>query len=88
MQIQYHLGKANVLVDALSRKAQHSSNTMVITRLSLLREPEDLRIQLVSHGQENVQLLGLTFQPSIMEEIQVNRECDPELQRIKQNLEK
>jgi len=31
LHIQYHPGKANVVVDALSKKAQHNSNTMVIT---------------------------------------------------------
>jgi len=60
----------------------------VITQLSLSRELEDLGIQLVSYGQANVQLSALTFQPSIVEEIWVKQECDPELQRIKQNLEK
>ena len=69
MQIQYHPGKSNVLTDAVSRKAQHSLNTVVITQLSILIELEDLGIQLVSHGQENVQLSALTLQPSIVEEI-------------------
>jgi len=88
LHIQYDPGKAHVIADALSRKAQHSSNTMVITQLSLLRELEDLGIQLVSHGQANVQLSTLTLQPSIVEEIRVSQESDPELERIKQNLEK
>ena len=69
LQIQYHPGKANVVADALSRKAQHSSNTVVITQLSLLKGLEDLGIQLVSHGQAHVQLSTLTLQPSIVEEI-------------------
>jgi len=54
LQIQYHPRKANVVADALGRKAQHSSNAVVITHLSLLKGLEDLRIQLVSHGQANV----------------------------------
>jgi len=61
---------------------------VVITQLSLLRELENLGIQLVSHGEANVQLSTLTLQPSIVEEIRVHQESDPELQRIKQNLEK
>ena len=82
-QIQYHPEKVNVVVDVLSRTAQHSSNTVVITQLSLLRELEDLGIQIVSHGQINVQLSVLTVQPSIAKEIRVNQGSDPELQRIK-----
>jgi len=64
LQIQCHPGKPNVAVDALSRKAQHSSNTVVITQLSLLKELEDLGVQLVSHGQAHIQLSALTLKPS------------------------
>jgi len=56
--------------------------------LSLLRQLEDLGIQPVSHAQVNVQLLALILQPYIVDEIQANQEVDPELQRIKQNLDK
>ena len=61
LQIQYHPGKANVVADALSRKVHHSLNTVVITQLNLLRELEDLGIQLVSHRKANVQLSALTL---------------------------
>jgi len=61
LQIQYHPGQANVVTDALSRKVQHSSNIVMITQLNLLRELKDLGIQLVSHGQANVQLSALTL---------------------------
>ena len=54
--------------------------TAVITLLNLLREKEDLDIQLVLHKTANVQLLVLTLQPSLMEEIRVNQDSDPELQ--------
>ena len=53
-QIQYHPEKANVVADVLSRKAQHSLNTAVITQLNLLREFEDLGVELVSHSQASV----------------------------------
>jgi len=42
----------------------------------------------VSHGQARDQLSALTLQPSIVQEIRVSQESDPELQRIKQNIEK
>ena len=58
---------------------------MVITQLSLLKELEDLRIQLLSHGKAHVELSTHTLRPSTVEEIRVNQENDPELQRIKQN---
>jgi len=56
LQIQYYPRKANAVADALSRKAQHSSNAMVITQLNLLRELEGFGIQLVSHGQTKAHL--------------------------------
>ena len=71
-----------MVADALNRKAQHSLNTVVITQLSLLRETgdllsllretEDLGVQLVQRGQAIVQLLALTLQPSIVNQIRVN----------------
>jgi len=87
LQIQYHPGKENVVANALSRKVQYSSNTVVITQLNLLRELEEFGIQLVSHMQTNAQLSALTLQSSLVEEIRLNQESDPEHQRIKQNLE-
>jgi len=49
------------MADALSRKAQHSLNIVVITQLSLLTELEDSNVQIVSFRQTNVQLLALYF---------------------------
>ena len=62
LQIQYHPGKANVVVDALSRKTQYSLNTIVITQMSLLNEYESMGVQLVSRIQASVQLSALTLQ--------------------------
>jgi len=87
-QTQCQSRKRNIVADALNKKAQHTLITVVITLLNLLRELEDLDIQLMLHKKANVQLLALTLQPSLMEEIRVNQDSDPELQRVKQNLEK
>ena len=76
------------MADALKRETQHTLNTVVNAQLNFLRELEDLHIQLASHRNVNVQLLALTLQPSLMEEPRVNRDSDPALQRIKQNLKK
>jgi len=76
------------MADTLNRKAQHTLYIVVITKLSLLRELEDLDARLVSHRKMNVQLPALTLQPSLIEEIGVNQDSDSEFQRIKQNLEK
>ena len=74
------------MASALNRKAQHILNTVVTIQLNLLRELEDLDIQLMLHKKANVQLLALTLQPSLMEKISVNQDSDPRLRRIKQNL--
>ena len=76
------------MVDALNRRTQHTLNTVVDTQLNLLIEIEDFNIQLASHSNVSVQLMALTLQPSLMEEPRVNRDSDPALQRIKQNLKK
>jgi len=87
-QMQCQPRKGNVVTDALNRKAQHTLITVVIIQLNFLRELEYLDIQLVSHRKTNVQLLAHILQPSLMEQIRVNQDSDPELQRIKQDLEK
>ena len=88
LQIQYDPAKANGVGDAQSKEAQHSLSTIMITKLNLLREPEDLGVQLVSHRLAITQMSTVTLQPSAIEEIRVNQEDDTKLQRIKQNLKR
>ena len=76
------------MAEALNKKAQHTLYAVVITQLNLLREFEIFDIQLVLNRKLSVQLSALPLQPSLMEEIRVNQDSDPELQRIKHNLEK
>jgi len=61
-QIQCQARKRNIVAGALNKKAQHTLNTVVTTQLNLLRELEDLDIQLVSHRKANVQMLTLTLE--------------------------
>ena len=51
-QIQYHIGKAKVMADALNRKEQHNLNIVIIIQLSLLSEFEDSNVQIVSIGKQ------------------------------------
>jgi len=53
-----------------------------------LKELESLGVQLVSYGQVSEQSSTLTLQPSIVKEIRVNQETDPELERITLNRDK
>jgi hypothetical protein len=53
VEINYHLGKANVVADALSRKT-YCNNLMVKEEQPALHEElEKLRIEIVNHGQVN-----------------------------------
>jgi len=63
VEILYHPGKANVIADALSRKAVHSA--ALITRQSpLCKEFEQAGIA-VSIGEVASQLSQLTVQPTL-----------------------
>ena len=86
LQIQYHMERQMLLIDALSRKTRHGLNIVIVTQMSFLKELESMGVQLVSHGQASVQLSTLTLQLSLVEEIRANQETNLELQRIKQNL--
>ena len=62
------------MAGALNKKAQHTLITVVISLLNLWRELDDSDIQVMLHRKANVQLLALTLQPSLMEEIRVNQD--------------
>jgi len=69
IEIHYHLGKANIEADGLSRKAQHNLNTIIITQPHVLEDLECLGIELTSHGMTDALLSALEVKPHLIEEV-------------------
>jgi hypothetical protein len=53
LEIHYHPGKANVVADALSRKASYHCLTMKTSDITLCQEMEKLNLGMVQHGTSN-----------------------------------
>ncbi|OMO91869.1 reverse transcriptase [Corchorus capsularis] len=86
LSINYHPGKANVVVDALSRKSTGSMAALITTQRRLLEELDGEQIEVVMQG-EGVLLASLVVQPSLIERIKVAQKDDLELCRIKEDVE-
>ncbi|KAL0552057.1 hypothetical protein IC582_011150 [Cucumis melo] len=76
-EIQYHPGKANVVVDALSRKVAHSA-VLITKQAPLLRDFERAEI-VVSVGEVTSQLAQLSVQLTLRQRIIVAQLKDPYL---------
>ena len=77
VEILYHSSKANVVADALSRKAVHS--VALITRQTpLCREFEQAGIA-ISVGEITSQLSQLTVQPTLRQKLINAQQSDPYL---------
>src|SRR6266508_1719102 len=75
LDIQYHPGKANVIADALSRKA-HCYNLSTYTwRPELRKEIEHLNLQVVAQGCINTMIV----QPTLEEQIKEAQKDDTEI---------
>jgi hypothetical protein len=53
LEIHYHLGKANVVADALSRKASCNCLTVKTSDITLCQEMEKLNLGMIQHGTLN-----------------------------------
>jgi len=75
-QLSYHLGKANIVADALSRKTLHMS-TLMVKELVLLEQFRDLSLvsELTADG---VKLGMLKLTSNILEEIKNGQKEDLE----------
>ena len=80
-EILYHLGKANKVTDALSRKS-------TTTLMSLQVLPKELQDEVCSLGVEILigKLSTLMLQPTIFDGIKGGQELDPSLFKIKKEV--
>jgi hypothetical protein len=74
INIQYHPGKANMVADALSRKAVGVLNNLRMERQWLNEQEEEVCMLLVA-------------EPAILEEIKVKQMTDPKLKKIHEQAE-
>ena len=85
ISINYHPGKANVVADALSRKATGELNALITEQRCLYKEMEKLKLEVVSHGIEG-QCAMISAEPTILEKIKLRQMEDPKLNKIYDNL--
>src|SRR6266496_5831008 len=82
LSVQYHPGKANVVADALSRKAC-SLNAMIKERLpTLYKELESFRLELVAPGF----LTNLEVKPTLMDDIKEAQKGHVSIEGIKKKM--
>lgn len=86
IEILYHPGKANVMADGLSRKSVTNLATLLTTQKRLLRDLEELQIEVRIQGKEKL-LSHLTIQIPLYERIKEAQKRDVHIQQIRDNME-
>ena len=81
IDLQYHPGKANVVADALSRKAHCNALRRRLLPTELAKELKHLNLQIVSQGTANM----LKVQPTLEEQIRQAQKEDRYLNTMKRN---
>jgi hypothetical protein len=79
LHIQYHLGKANVVADALSRKGQVNSVTTYLMPQELCWEMEQLDLGMVNNTEATITEVETTLE----QEIHRGKESDERIKEIK-----
>lgn len=80
-ELLYHPRKANVVVNALSRKTTHVS-AMMIRELSLIESFRDLRLQ-IELEPSGIKCWSLKLTSDLLEQIKEKQSTDVELQKIR-----
>ena len=79
--INYHLGKANVVADALGRKSPSFSIALLTTQKDIICDLERMEIEVViSHFE--AYLASLSVQPILVERIKLSQADDPHLKKF------
>jgi hypothetical protein len=79
LEIQYHLGKANVVADALSRKGQVNNITTHLMSQELCWEMEQLNLGMLN----NMEVTVMEVESTLEEEIHKGHESDEKIKEIK-----
>jgi hypothetical protein len=83
LKIHYHLGKANVVADALSRKSYVNATMVSQMPWELYKEFKRLNLGFIAHTE------GITIEvePTLEQEIRKGQLEDPKIQEIKEMIE-
>jgi hypothetical protein len=82
LSLQYHPGKANVVADALSRKAYVNCLSIEVLPEDLCNGLRDLSLEVVPEGF----VASLVVQPTLMDKIREAQKGDKELEKIREDL--
>ena len=82
LEIHYHPGKANVVADALSRKASCSCISATVVHDTLCQEMEKMNLAMVSEST----LANLTLRPTLRDHIIAAQKNNVGMERVRQSL--
>ncbi|GKV11106.1 hypothetical protein SLEP1_g22390 [Rubroshorea leprosula] len=83
--ISYHLGKANKVADALSRKSSGTASSILATQKELLEDLVKLDVELRVDS-TTAYLAALNAQPALIDRIKLGQQKDPLLQKMKEKV--
>jgi len=83
-ELLYHPGKANMVVDALSRKMVHTAHLM-IKEVELLEQFRDMKLQ-VELRSEFIRCSTLTISSDFLDSIKERQLLDTSLNRVREQL--